>query len=1056
MASINLSGILVDSLGEIDVGAIITWTHLTTTGQTIATTKVDLVIPPDGSYDIDVEFGEIRIDYTTRTGRRFIKIVIVNGDTTATTIPQLLDAAVPNTVPSRIAIRQDFHTRVDLQAAAASIPDGLHNVWGDINPGRVGAYDNLSGVITLLGDENFDEPTKLSIRQLNEEQNVLSQSSIKFSPIKDPNTTLVNGAQFWDGNTTVGATASSGGIFIGAGVVGNSSSLRARLSIDPAQLSLMGSTRRGRFVITLQTSDDWIAENTVANGDTSLLIQIDRNFSASFVAPIEGRIVGINTNTVSVEFDYDFVGDETTVRVIMQWQAFTEASIADNHAFITSAEWFANDARGVNDVLDQSLASISFTAGDLESVIMPELSSLNGAVNNSRNDGIDIPIGSTGASSQARYELPMFGTPSGTRILITYLFETSVNIDFQTPISKTAFARINDGTVVTTGFVTTLTKNTATTWTGTAEYTLDGTERGIQFYILYDAAPTVRTSIATLKIVGVSYSIISTTAAESPLEQVLEYRESVEENRDHRLSFRAFNNVEADGTGDFTSVVDGVNAIGGGITFNETNAAIIGAGNYLNEVTELIDIDPQYFTDIRSPTRESETVIDGRQAALTPNQDLIETVFIKHSGTYKGFTALAENSRYPFHLESGNSNDRATQNFEDVTGIHFGADIWASPSAYGIGHHDGQKQIFKRVTGLAYNGGAFGFHNSKDWIYGMELLVEDSQFWSGKADGAVLSCSSLGAGLMSTATFRNCSINGTLVVNNNGWISTKLVNQPANRWEYKLIFDNCSPFDWYAPNDNAAAFILQSLSAANSEIVLGGDAVPVLFGKRADIRKGDIGLPAKAFSYHAITTDGTDPGVELEARLGDRTTLPTLQLDMTFDGGSLIFITLDENYTGLTNAAVIALLQTKLDTAQGGATGRAFAENFGEWRNNAPVFQPSREGMAANSDVTAILKGHAVAWDGNDVVLMTNAMPVSRFAGISMKDTIIGDPVRFHRSGWINHVMLRSPVGAAVLYDTWEVGVTAGELVIGTTNPILRTRSLQSYGDTHEFIGKET
>ena len=112
--------------------------------------------------------------------------------------------------------------------------------------------------------------------------------------------------------------------------------------------------------------------------------------------------------------------------------------------------------------------------------------------------------------------------------------------------------------------------------------------------------------------------------------------------------------------------------------------------------------------------------------------------------------------------------------------------------------------------------------------------------------------------------------------------------------------------------------------------------------------------------------------------------------------------------------------------------------------------------MAANSDVTAILKGHAVAWDGNDVVLMTNAMPVSRFAGISMKDTIIGDPVRFHRSGWINHVMLRSPVGAAVLYDTWEVGVTAGELVIGTTNPILRTRSLQSYGDTHEFIGKET
>ena len=99
MASIHLQGTLVDTLGEIDVGAIMTFTHLTNTGETIATTKIDLIIPPNGFYSIDVEYGQIRIDYTTRFTERFIATVIVNQDSTATTIPELLNAAVPVTDP---------------------------------------------------------------------------------------------------------------------------------------------------------------------------------------------------------------------------------------------------------------------------------------------------------------------------------------------------------------------------------------------------------------------------------------------------------------------------------------------------------------------------------------------------------------------------------------------------------------------------------------------------------------------------------------------------------------------------------------------------------------------------------------------------------------------------------------------------------------------------------------------------------------------------------------------------------------------------------------------
>ena len=97
MASIHLQGILRDSLGEIDVGAIITFTHMTTTGETISSTKRNLLIPPNGAYSIDVEYGQIRIDYTTRYTERFVSMVIVNQDSTATSLPELLNAAVPVT-----------------------------------------------------------------------------------------------------------------------------------------------------------------------------------------------------------------------------------------------------------------------------------------------------------------------------------------------------------------------------------------------------------------------------------------------------------------------------------------------------------------------------------------------------------------------------------------------------------------------------------------------------------------------------------------------------------------------------------------------------------------------------------------------------------------------------------------------------------------------------------------------------------------------------------------------------------------------------------------------
>lgn len=96
MASINLSGILTRPDGEPDVGAVVTFTHFSTTGTTVKTSYFELIVPPNGAYNIDLEYGNVRVDYASDyCKQRFIAIVTVNQDNPATSIPELLNASVP-------------------------------------------------------------------------------------------------------------------------------------------------------------------------------------------------------------------------------------------------------------------------------------------------------------------------------------------------------------------------------------------------------------------------------------------------------------------------------------------------------------------------------------------------------------------------------------------------------------------------------------------------------------------------------------------------------------------------------------------------------------------------------------------------------------------------------------------------------------------------------------------------------------------------------------------------------------------------------------------------
>jgi len=120
MAFVNLSGVLTDPIGGFDVGGILKMTHITTTGDTLSSTVTELIIPPDGTYDIDLNFGVVRFDYTTDFTQNFIAITTVNGDTTATTIPELLNAVVPPTNAQLLLFQDILADAVTAETNAAA------------------------------------------------------------------------------------------------------------------------------------------------------------------------------------------------------------------------------------------------------------------------------------------------------------------------------------------------------------------------------------------------------------------------------------------------------------------------------------------------------------------------------------------------------------------------------------------------------------------------------------------------------------------------------------------------------------------------------------------------------------------------------------------------------------------------------------------------------------------------------------------------------------------------------------------------------------------------
>jgi hypothetical protein len=97
MAHITLAGVLLDPTGEFSVGDRVKFTHQSTTGSTMRSAVSEIIVPPNGAYSIDLEYGLVLVEYNDyRLGQyRNLGVATVNATNTATSIPELLNAVVP-------------------------------------------------------------------------------------------------------------------------------------------------------------------------------------------------------------------------------------------------------------------------------------------------------------------------------------------------------------------------------------------------------------------------------------------------------------------------------------------------------------------------------------------------------------------------------------------------------------------------------------------------------------------------------------------------------------------------------------------------------------------------------------------------------------------------------------------------------------------------------------------------------------------------------------------------------------------------------------------------
>ncbi|GJD76200.1 hypothetical protein [Methylobacterium goesingense] len=946
--------------------------------------------------------------------------------------------ARPVTADASVSLNQTFWYASDTGGASDVVAAGNANTL----LAAMGYTDALAAITAPL--EVLDREV---VRAKAGETTARTLAAPKFSLANRPLAVIANGSQFFDGFTSTGATEESGGFRIPAGQTGRNTQARARCVLKPGEAAFRAG-RPARFVATFRTSIDVLNAVKDAAGNSAIAF-----VGEGSVNPVTVRAYATALDTLCLEGDVVFTGAETQITLVLLIAGTAVPCPADVTATLISTEWFVSDATGTTDVLDTRLGPLPMAVGELISVSTNfYLSLASGAAAAFQGRGFRIPTGSSGKGTVVATEVPLTGLDAGTKVRLRFAFQTSSDIEATTVLysygTTVDFADGSQGGASQT----TLERTAPGIYEADVDCTVGFGARQLTYYLGVAEGSVAVPAIKIVALRQIRMEIVSTPGTTTASAQVQRYEESVRSRMQHRPTYRDSVTVAADGSTDFLRVMAAADAVQFAASADEPNTVFVRGGD-VQACTATASIKTASFVNIVGVGPAESNKLLGLFRDDQTNQYLIQILDLRTSGEFNDLWFEGRNIRYPWHIESGNSRERAVQIFRRCTVIHHGATTWVNTTAIGVGHHAGNRQTFLSCTALSPTS-AFGCHDNINWNEPASVLFEGGSLTATNDDGTCIDATSMGSGQISTITARGVTLTGFV---NLGCVYTipgvLLENHRANRYGYRISLAGCSPVDWIA-TCNVSCLALGSVAGPTSAVAFDGPLFKALFGPNPDVRRGAADYPAVAYSFHAVEVqDGEpDPGVGLGPRLGDLSVAP-LSGTLVFDGGASITLTADKNYAAFSNSGVISDLNAKLATAMGGSTGGRMFRLAKPYQNRGPVYQPDREGNGLNVDTATILKGHALAWVGKNVRRMTGADTINRFAGIALDDAIPGDSIRFQRTGWINDKhLLFSALPASVVDDIFGVGATPGMLTKGADRGLLRVRQVATRGLVFEIL----
>jgi hypothetical protein len=433
-----------------------------------------------------------------------------------------------------------------------------------------------------------------------------------------------------------------------------------------------------------------------------------------------------------------------------------------------------------------------------------------------------------------------------------------------------------------------------------------------------------------------------------------------------------------------------------------------------------------YIDFIGTDAERTVLLLDNPDSTAPSTIQNDQPLWLRAENKLRGVSVIVRNGRYAIHRDNINFKNR-TVVIEDCHVEHLGNQgardyqaanggdpdaVWSATNAWGSGTASGETVIARRSRFRA-PGNVWSVHNNEAFEAPSHNIIERCELVCTSAVGTCIAIQSLGSGVKDVFDVSGSKLVGDIFYDTKGWLPTALANRPANRAEWKVTGSGNTPAVFRHSTASRALKIESASTSGTSAVAVSGTAVPVLFGGSVYSMPGAGGIKGYVYGWGDISST-PDAASSLGSRLGNRSGAP-VTLTVAVDGGAPVNIVLNADYTGMSNSAVLAIINAAL-------TGAVASEYDITGRYRPSMLD--EEMSLLNSTGEGILMGMAVVrgMSAGTVRKMTATDSPALFLGIAWEDIYPGQWGRVKSKGHVAIVdIMRSDASGVETGDTFSV-----------------------------------